>query len=133
MTVINALKNQLKRDIRKQKGIIQKDKKQHFLHWNENRKAFIGIDEKGTEWIAGPKTDVPCYWIYCPNTIEFAHNGEMKSRRCNKPHFVPIYRDGDKLTCVECGNTFTVEIILSPDTPQNHMLQRIREEKKGIE
>ena len=131
MSVITALKKQLERDILKQKGIVQKDKHQHFLHYSQARQVFLGVDESGTEWIAGPRTDVPCYWIYCSNIIEYAHKGVMESKRCSKPHFVPIYSDGDDLTCIECGHQSKIEIKLPEDALQNSMLQRVRTEKKG--
>ncbi len=131
MSIINALKKQLERDILKQKDIVQKDEKQHFLHFSEERQVFLGVDESGTEWIAGPKTDVPCYWIYCSNIIEYAHKGIMKSKRCNKPHFVSIYSDGDDMTCVECGYQSRIKINLPEDAPQYGILQRVQTEKKG--
>ena len=123
-----SLQNQLNIDIKKQKGTVRKDLRQHFLHWNEKRQIFSGIDEKGEEWIAGVRTHVPCYWENCPNTIEIAHKGTIKSKKCNAPHFIPIFLDGKAITCTACGHKWPVKIRIPDNTPQKAILDRIRAE-----
>ena len=127
--IIKALQNQYLRDIEKQKGVVKKDLKQHFLHWNEKRNVFLGIDENGIEWIAGVDTDVPVYWEYCPSEIQYVKNGQMRTRKCRTPHLIPIFDDGKLIKCVQCGHEFTVNIELPDDAPQKQLLDNIRSEK----
>ncbi len=128
MTIKEDLSKQLERDINRQKGTVKKDTKNHFLHYDETRRVFLGRDENSVEWIAGPDTDVPQYWVYCPNEINFYHKGEMKTRECGKPHIMPIYRDGEQWQCVECHNKFIIKIDLDPKSPQAKLLKQLKQE-----
>ena len=129
MSIIHALQNQYSRDLARQKEVILKDSNGVEFSFDEKRQVFLGLDESGQEWIRGPDTEVPCYWQYCPNKIQYVVKGALKTKKCNKPHFVPIYLDGKSIQCVECGYTFTVKISLPPKAPQKQLLDKLRAEK----
>ena len=130
MSIIQALQNQYSRDLARQKSKILSDKNDVQYSFDEKRQVFLGLDKTGQEWIRGPDTEVPCYWEYCPNKIQHVIKGALKIKKCNKPHFVPIFQDGTSMKCVECGHEHTITINL-PDNyaPQKELLNKIRAEK----
>lgn len=130
MSIITALRNQLDRDIAKEpESRTFKDTGDIIFHFDYSRNVWLGRDSKGVERIHGLDTEVPCYWVYCPNEIERAFKGEIKKLTCKKPHFVPIYREGDNLECVECHNSFDIKLVLDVKSPQAKILERIQSEK----
>ncbi len=129
MSIIQALQNQYSRDLARQKSKILSDKNDVQYSFDEKRQVFLGLDESGVEWIRGPDTEVPCYWEYCPNKIQYVSKGTILTRKCNKPHFVPIYLDGKSIQCAECTHKFTIKINLPAKAPQKQLLDKIRAEK----
>ena len=129
MTISIALQNQYSRDLNRQKSKVLSDKNDVQYSFDEKRQVFLGSNSNGEEWIRGPDTEVPCYWEYCQNKIEYVVKGILSKKKCNKPHFVPIYQDGKSIQCVECGHKFTIKINLPSKAPQKQLLDKIRAEK----
>ena len=67
-------------------------------------------DKKGKTWIMGIDSSVPGFWFYCPKIT--GHNSKGYELKCETPHFVFIYQDGEKLTCRKCKEKSTIKLVL---------------------
>ena len=79
------------------------------MKWNDKEKLYIGIDEKGAEWIASLQhTTVPIFSFPCPN---LARKGNIEVE-CKSVNFVPI-TNTEKMKCRKCEKPFTPKLNIS--------------------
>ncbi len=134
MTIREAQRNQFKKDCTKiPKYIINQNGLR--LDFDVNRGIYVGREilgkdkeEKpilGKEWIAAVQdTQVPIFYINCPNEVE--KNG--KPVLCNVPNIIPIFEDGDTKICTGCKKEFKAKIKISKTLACYDLLEEIRKE-----
>ena len=72
------------------------------MKWSEREKIYIGIDEKGQEWIAALQNDaVAMFYVKCPNE-------NISDVICNEINIVSIL--DRKKTCRKCNKEFDVKL-----------------------
>lgn len=86
------------------------------LTWNPTKKIYIGIDEKGEEWIAALQTcPVPMFYVKCPNVTSDV--------TCNKLNIVTII-DGKKI-CHSCAKEFVVKLDIPKSSKAYEILENL--------
>ena len=104
----SVLKQIAEEDIARISKTIQKDPSGRLYYWNGT--FFESKPEDGKTWILGIDSSVKGYWYYCPEIT--GHNSKGYELKCNTPHFVFIYQDGEKLTCRKCKKENTIKLVL---------------------
>lgn len=110
-----SLKKIAEAEVEKLKHGKPRDTQGNSYEWDEGKRCFQRIDEKGQLWVKGINTSVPAYWSYCSNDSDNVDINGF-SLKCNTPHFVFIYEDGEEKVCDECKRPYKIVITLPKES-----------------
>lgn len=86
------------------------------LLWSRKEKIYIGIDEKGEEWISALQhCPVAMFYVKCPNITS--------NVACNKLNIVTIL--DEKKVCHKCGKEFNVTLDISKSSKAYEILENL--------
>lgn len=108
MTTDAELRKMAEEDIKRLSPYKPKDINGEEYEWDEGKRCFTRIDEKGFLWKKGINSRVAGYWSYCSNEKGTDRDGVPV--KCNAPHFVFIFENGEEKKCDDCGKTYKIVI-----------------------